>query len=136
MRVGHVLHSTIPLPHPREAHLWHIFLALLAMNGPLPAELKFRENTVYKVGKQKIIIFLFFGFSEFCRSSSYFSLIVISIIFYHVECGDGRQPRILIDNLQITRSKTHVPLPGLKQTWQSCVITFFALIRAFPFLRY
>ena len=36
--------STIPLP-PRKVHLWHIFLALLVMNGPLPAKLKFRENT-------------------------------------------------------------------------------------------
>ena len=25
-------------------HLWHIFFVLLAMNGLLPAELKFREN--------------------------------------------------------------------------------------------
>ena len=32
---------------PRKVcSLWHIFFALLAMNGPLPAELKFRENTV------------------------------------------------------------------------------------------
>ena len=38
----------IPLPHPRrKVCLWHIFFALPAMNGPLPAELKFRENTVY-----------------------------------------------------------------------------------------
>ena len=33
---------------PREMHLWHMFFALLAMNGPLiAAELKFRENTGY-----------------------------------------------------------------------------------------
>ena len=32
---------------PRKVcSLWHIFFVLLAMNGPLPAELKFRENTV------------------------------------------------------------------------------------------
>ena len=35
-----------PLPH-RKVHLWHIFFALPAMKGPLPAELKFRENTEY-----------------------------------------------------------------------------------------
>ena len=36
-----------PLPlSPRKVHLWYIFFALLAMNGPLPTELKFRENTV------------------------------------------------------------------------------------------
>ena len=31
------------LPPPQESA--HIFFALLAMNGPLPAELKFREKT-------------------------------------------------------------------------------------------
>ena len=42
---------TPPLPYsppPRKVCLWHIFFALTAMNGPLPAELKFRENTAYK----------------------------------------------------------------------------------------
>ena len=29
----------------RKVCLWHIFFALPAMNGPFPAELKFRENT-------------------------------------------------------------------------------------------
>ena len=32
-------------PPPRKVRLWHIFFALPAMNGPLPAEQKFRENT-------------------------------------------------------------------------------------------
>ena len=36
------LHYPPPL---RNVHLWGIFFALPAMNGPLPAELKFRENT-------------------------------------------------------------------------------------------
>ena len=40
----------------------------------------------------------FFRFTDFLRSSRYFSSIVISINVYHVECGDGRQPRILVDN--------------------------------------
>ena len=36
------------LPSPQESvPLAHIFV-LPAMNGPLPAELKFRENTAYK----------------------------------------------------------------------------------------
>ena len=39
----------------------------------------------------------FFRFTDFLRSSRYFSSIVISINVYHVECGDGRQPRILVD---------------------------------------
>ena len=34
-------------PLPRKVHLWHIFFAVRAMKGPLPAELKFRENTEY-----------------------------------------------------------------------------------------
>ena len=45
-------------------------------------------------------------FTDFLRSSRYFSLIVISIDVYHVECGDGRQPRILVDKFLIPRSKT------------------------------
>ena len=40
--------SLTPLaPPPRKVHLWLIFFALLATNGPLPAELKFKifQNT-------------------------------------------------------------------------------------------
>ena len=73
---------------------------------------------------------LFFRFTDFLRSSRYFSSIVISINFYHVECGDGRQPRILVDNFWIPRSKTCTcssPGPGFTQTWQSRVITFFRI---------
>ena len=45
--------SLTPLPRIlcRKVHLWCTFFALLAMNGPLPAELKFRKNT----GNQKVI---------------------------------------------------------------------------------
>ena len=32
-------------PAPRKVHLWWIFFASTAMNGPLSAELKLRENT-------------------------------------------------------------------------------------------
>ena len=40
--------SFTPLPpSPRKLRLWRIFFALPARNGPLPAELKFRENTVF-----------------------------------------------------------------------------------------
>ena len=35
---------------------------------------------------------LFFRFTDLFRSSRYYSSIVISINFYYVECGDGRQP--------------------------------------------
>ena len=41
---------------------------------------------------------LFFRFTDFLRSSRHFSSIVTSISFYHVECGDGRQPRLLVNN--------------------------------------
>ena len=37
--------STTPAPQ-ESVPLAHIFFALLPMKGPLPAELKFRENTV------------------------------------------------------------------------------------------
>ena len=72
-------------------------------------------------------IYFVFGFTDFWRGSRYFSLIVISINFYHVECGDGRQHRIFVDNFWIPMSKTRVPLPGFTQTWQSRVITFFRI---------
>ena len=38
--------SLNPLPPPpRKVHFCGIYFALPAMNGPLPAKLKFRENT-------------------------------------------------------------------------------------------
>ena len=49
---------------------------------------------------------LFFRFTDFLRGSGYFSSIVISINFYYVECGDGRQPGILVGHFWISRSKT------------------------------
>ena len=36
-----------PLPPPPHLLEKYIFFALPSMNGPLPAELKFRENTVF-----------------------------------------------------------------------------------------
>ena len=88
--------------------------------------------SVFKVVEQvSIVVFLF---TDFLRSSRYYSSIVISINFYYVECGDGRQPRILVHNVGIPRSKTRVPLPGFTQTWQNRVNTFvFALIQTFAF---
>ena len=41
---GHVPHSTTPLP-PGKCTSGAYFFALAAVNGPLTAELKFRENT-------------------------------------------------------------------------------------------
>ena len=58
-------------------------------------------------------IYYFFDSQIFLRSSRYFSLIVISINFYHVVCGDGRQPSILVDQFWIPRSKTRTfSIPG------------------------
>ena len=38
--------STTPFPPPqRKVHIWGIYFALPALNGPLPAGLKFKENT-------------------------------------------------------------------------------------------
>ena len=39
--------TPLPLLPLRKVHLWHIFFALPAMNGQLPSELKFGENTDY-----------------------------------------------------------------------------------------
>ena len=77
-------------------------------------------------------IYYFFRFKDFLRSSRYFSSIVISINFYHVECGDGRQPRILVDNFWIPRSKnTHVFHSRVSH--RAVLLLFFALVRAFAF---
>ena len=69
---------------PREIFSTFCGLFLLLNNG-----MQARFWSVVKVGEQ---------LSIFVLGSRYFSLIVISINFYHVECGDGRQPRILADN--------------------------------------
>ena len=77
-------------------------------------------------------IYFFFDSQIFLRSSRYFSSIVISINFYHVECGDGRQPRILVDNFWIPRSKTRrFSTPGFLT--KAVLLLFFALVRAFAF---
>ena len=66
------------------------------------------------------------------RSSWYFSSIVISINFYYVECGDGRQPGILVGNFWISRSKTRTfSTPGFLT--KAVLLLFFALVRAFAF---
>ena len=51
--------------------------------------------SVFKVGEEVFIIFSIHRF-----------FMKFSINFYHVERGDGRQPRILVDNFWIPRSKT------------------------------
>ena len=47
----HVFRGTI-----RHPCLWHIFFASVARNGPLPAEVKFRENTEFFFYKEKFKI--------------------------------------------------------------------------------
>ena len=75
-----------------------------------------------------------FQFTDFLRSSWYFSSIVISINFYYVECGDGRQPRISVDKFWIPRSKTRTcSTPGFYADMAEPCYFFFALIRAFAF---
>ena len=54
--------SLTPLPpSPRKVCLWRIFFALPFRNGPLPAELKFRENT--GSGREEVVSYpaLFLG---------------------------------------------------------------------------
>ena len=38
-------------PPPRKLRLWHIFIALPAMNSPFSAKLKFKENTVLSLAR-------------------------------------------------------------------------------------
>ena len=71
---------------------------------------------------------LLFWFTDFWRSSRYFSSIVRSMNFYYLNVG-------MSDNLDfwktifwILRSKARVPLPSFTQTWQSRVTTFFVRI--------
>ena len=52
--------------------------------------------SVFNAGEQVSIIFWIHRFLT--KFQIFFSLIVILIHFYHVECGDGRQPRILVHN--------------------------------------
>ena len=63
----------------------------------------FLNNAMYRrdfirFSRQVNKYLLLFRFTDFLRSSRYFSSIVILINFYHVECGDGRQPRLLVNN--------------------------------------
>ena len=43
-----------PPPPARRVHLWYIILVLPVKNGPLPAELKFRENTTTLIAIQLV----------------------------------------------------------------------------------
>ena len=56
------------------------------------------NNAMYRRDFGRFSRSIIFRFTDFLRSSRYFSSIVRSINFYHVECGDGRQARILVDN--------------------------------------
>ena len=77
--------------------------------------------------------YFFYGSKDFLPSSSYFSSIVITIIFYHVECVDGTLPRILVDSLWIPRSKHMFHSRVSRTHGRASVITFFPLIRAFSY---
>ena len=68
---------------------------------------------------------LLFWFTDFWRSSRYFSSIVISISFYHVECGDGRQfLNSEVQNTYVFHSRV---------SHRAVLLLFFALVRAFAF---
>ena len=90
---------------------WNIQHILWLISSFKQRDVWARFWSVFKVGEQVSIIFSIHRF--FLRSSRYLSLIVISINFYHVECGDGRQPRILVDQFWIPRSKSRTfSIPG------------------------
>ena len=81
---------------------WNIQHILWLISSFKQRDVCARFWSVFKVGEHVSIIFSIHRF--FLQSSRYFSLIVISINFYHVECRDGRQPRILVDQFWIPRS--------------------------------
>ena len=110
-----------------SAHLVAYFFFYLLNNAMYR-----RDFGRFKVGEQVSIIFSIHRF--FLRSSRYFSSIVISINFYHVECGDGRQPRILVDNFWIPRSKTRMFSTPAFLT-KAVLLLFFASVRAFAFFQ-
>ena len=77
--------SLTPLPPPpREVRLWLIFFALPAMNGPLPAELKFRENTANLI---MVIFVLYATQTQFKQDQSDTSFIDLCNPFTW-NCGD------------------------------------------------
>ena len=68
---------------------------------------------------------LSFRFTDFLRGSRYFSSIVISINFYYVECGDGRQLlNSEVQNTYVFHSRV---------SHRAVLLLFFALVRAFAF---
>ena len=90
---------------------WNIQHILWLISSFKQRDVWARFWSIFKVGEQVSIIFSIHRF--FLRSSRYLFLIVISINFYHVECGDGRQPRILVDQFWIPRSKSRTfSIPG------------------------
>ena len=89
---------------------WNIQHILWLISSFKQRDVWARFWSVFKVGEQVSIIFLIHRF--YLRSFRYFSSIVISINFYRVECGDGRQPS-LVDQFWIPRSKTRTfSIPG------------------------
>ena len=70
-------------------YLWRIFLALPVMNGPLPAEPKFRENN--KVGKQ--LSFFFLDSVIFFEVLVIFPLLSYQLTFIMLNVG-------MVDNLE------------------------------------
>ena len=82
-------------------------------------------------GPTVVNTYFFMDWKIFLTSSSYFSLIVITIIFYHAECVDGRQPRILVDNLWIPRSKHVFHSRVSRRRGRASVITFFPINTSF-----
>ena len=59
--------SLTPLPSPPPLLEKSIFFALPSTNGALPAELKFRENTVYTCYQINFVPMV-----SICRSKTYF----------------------------------------------------------------
>ena len=114
LRVGHVPHSTNPSP-TRKVHLWHIFFALLVVNGPLPAELKFRENT----GISRVLL----------NNISLFSLIFTGLSFTPI-FFQGKALGIEFSHYNLKVLGIYVPRWSIGQQGSSALSSIF-LFRSF-----
>ena len=81
--------------------------------------------------KQRDVGEILVAFQGRWRSIYYFSIhrffMKFSINFYHVERGDGRQPRFLVDNFWIPRSKTRTrSTPGFHRDMAEPWYYFFS----------
>ena len=103
-------------------HLWHIFFVLLAMNGLLPAELKFRENISHAGLCVSVLINIkrLFSFSTAIFIADLFVYTFLLSIFKHYMISFTFNVTSISSNWQCSCTPvTHV-------SYFSFIYTFFA----------